>query len=372
MKELTEDKGLRIQHFFQMLRYSIEASEEFPSELSPEMWNDIYKIARQQSLLGVLFDGIHQQTESKPPRDLLLKWYAISEQIKEANQKTNKTAVEVSDFFRTQGFRTCILKGQGNTLHYPNPYIRTSGDIDIWLEGGHDKIMKFVNSKWHGMLERYHHVEIPAWNGIPVEIHFTPSFMHAPWMNKRMQRWFAEQEEEQFSHCVALPNTEGMVCVPTLEFNLVYQLSHIYRHLFSEGIGLRQIVDYYFLLKAKNDNEPQTMDHGELAATLQYLGLYKFAGAVMWVLKETLGLEEEYLIVPSNERLGRFLLDEILQGGNFGQYDTRLGSKEGEGIVHRYFRMSLRNMRYIMHYPLEALCEPLFRTWYFFWRVAHR
>lgn len=361
-----------IDIFFQLLRYSIGASEEFPSELSPEMWNDIYKIARQQSLLGVLFYGIQKQSQQNPPRNLLLKWYAISEQIKETNQKINKATVELSDYFCTQGVRSCILKGQGNTLNYPDPYTRTSGDIDIWLEGGHDKIMKFVNSQWHGMLERYHHVEIPAWNGIPVEIHFTPSFMHAPWMNKRMQQWFAKQAEEQFSHRVALPNTDGMVCVPTLEFNLIYQLSHIYRHLFSEGIGLRQIVDYYFLLKAKNDNGQRTTNHGELAATLQYLGLYKFAGAVMWVLKEALGLEEEYMIVPLNEKEGRFLLDEIMIGGNFGQYDTRLGSKEGEGVVHRYFRMSLRNMRYIKHYPAEALCEPLFRTWHFFWRLFHR
>ena len=359
--------------FYQMIRSVIGTSDERLDNPLPEVWKGLYEMTQQQSLLGILFHGIEKNPEMRPPRELLLKWYAISEQIRRANEKTNEAAVELTDYFRAIGFRSCILKGQGNTLNYPDPYIRMSGDIDIWLEGGHDKIMKFVNSQWPGMLERYHHVEIPAWRGIPVEIHFTPSFMNAPWMNKRMQGWFMENAEEQFSHAVTLPDGAGAVCIPTNSFNIIYQLSHIYRHLFSEGIGLRQLVDYYYLLrKAKDDHGQQSTDYRELAATLKWLGMYKIATAVMWVLKEKLGLEDEYLIVSPNEKEGRFLLDEIMMGGNFGQYDTRLGSKEGEGIVHRYFRMSLRNMRYVQHYPSEALCEPFFRTWHFFWRLRHK
>lgn len=66
-----------------------------------------------------------------------------------------------------------------------------------------------------------------------------------------------------------------------------------------------------------------------------------------------------------------FLLAEIMQGGNFGQYDTRLGSKENEGKLHRYLRMSLRNLRFVKHYPTEALSEPLFRTWFALWKKIH-
>ena len=337
----------------------------FPFDISGGMWEDLYEIAQQQSLLGILFYGIEKHPEMRPPRELLLRWYAISEQIKLANQKTNKAGVELREFFQEQGFRSCILKGQGNALMYPNPYIRTSGDIDIWLEGGHDRIMEFVNGRWSDMLERYHHVEIPAWKGVAVEIHFTPSYMHAPWMNRRMQHWFAEQAEKQFSNRTELPDGAGSICIPTEEFNLIYQLSHIYRHLFSEGIGLRQMMDYYFIIR----NEELGLRNYE--NELMNLGLRKFAGAVMWVLHEVFGLEEKFYIVPADERRGKLLLEEILIGGNFGQYDTRLGNKDGEGKLHRYFRMSLRNMRFIKHYPSEALCEPVFRTWHFFWRLLN-
>ncbi len=351
--------------FFQLLRFSIGASDVFPFDISGGMWEDMYEIAQQQSLLGILFYGIEKHPEMRPPRELLLRWYAISEQIKLANQKTNKAVVELREFFQEQGFRSCILKGQGNALMYPNPYIRTSGDIDIWLEGGHDRIMEFVNGRWSDMLERYHHVEIPAWKGVAVEIHFTPSYMHVPWMNRRMQHWFAEQAEKQFSNRTELPDGAGSICIPTEEFNLIYQLSHIYRHLFSEGIGLRQMMDYYFIIR----NEELGMRNYE--NELMNLGLRKFAGAVMWVLHEVFGLEEKFYIVPADERRGKLLLEEILIGGNFGQYDTRLGNKDGEGKLHRYFRMSLRNMRFIKHYPSEALCEPVFRTWHFFWRLLN-
>ena len=55
---------------------------------------------------------------------------------------------------------------------------------------------------------------------------------------------------------------------------------------------------------------------------LKHLGLWKFARSVMYVLHETLGLSEEKMIVPMDEKRGKLLLAEILDGGNFGQYFT--------------------------------------------------
>ena len=104
---------------------------------------------------------------------------------------------------------------------------------------------------------------------------------------------------------------------------------------------------------------------------LKHLVLWKFAGAVMWVLHEVFGLTEDKMIAPMNEKEGRFLLEEVIRGGNFGQYDTRLGSKKGEGKMHRYLRMNLRNLRFVKHYPTEALSEPLFRTWFAVWKKVH-
>ena len=105
-----------------------------------------------------------------------------------------------------------------------------------------------------------------------------------------------------------------------------------------------------------------------LQRELRHLGLYDFAGAVMYVLHEVLGMEESEMIVPMNIREGKFLLDEIMIGGNFGKYDERYGNRDSEGKVRRFLRMSLHSARFIKHYPSEALCEPFFRAGFAVWK----
>ena len=109
-----------------------------------------------------------------------------------------------------------------------------------------------------------------------------------------------------------------------------------------------------------------------LQRELKYLGLWKFAGAVMYVLHEALGLSEEKMIAPMDEKRGRLLLAEILNGGNFGRHFTKYGHFTQQGMAKKYFLKIWRNMHFVRYYPAEALSEPIFRTWHFFWRLKHR
>ena len=105
---------------------------------------------------------------------------------------------------------------------------------------------------------------------------------------------------------------------------------------------------------------------------LKYLGLWKFAGAVMFVLHEVLGLAEDKMIVPIDEKRGRLLLAEILDGGNFGRHFTKYARFTHQSMRKKYFLKIWRNMHFVRYYPAEALCEPLFRTWHFFWRMKNK
>ena len=292
--------------------------------------------------------------------------------------------MKVCKNFENKGFANCILKGQGNALLYPDPYMRTPGDIDIYLAGGRKRVMQYINKVCPNQVMRYHHVDFPVMK-TAIEVHFTPSYMFFPVHNRRMQKWFEEVMGEQCNHRVSLPDGYGEIHVPQVSFNVIYILSHLYRHIFTEGIGLRQLLDYYFVLvkwhtDLTNLTDPYkslpqmtqiNTDLDALRHELKYLGLWKFAGAVMFVMKEVFGLSEDRMIAPMDEREGRFLLDEIMRGGNFGQYDDRMGSKIGESKIHRYFRMNHRNLRFVKHYPTEALSEPLFRTWFAVWKKIH-
>ena len=444
--------------FFDFLRFCIGSAKEIPDSLKEADWKELYAIAQKQALLGVLFYGIQRlPKELAPEQKLLMQWMAMAEQIRKQNIKLFQDSVKVCQNFENEGFANCILKGQGNALLYPDPYMRTPGDIDIYLSGGRRKIMKYVNRVCPNQVMRYHHVDFPVMK-TAIEVHFTPSYMFCPIHNRRMQKWFEKVMDEQCNHRGSLPDGYGEIHVPQVSFNVIYILSHLYRHIFTEGIGLRQLLDYYYVVcdfckvyqissnhLSNFSNHPVPLskegstfspspsfsESGDVTALrcseplrykdggpskvspdcagwdrldgsgdttsacsldagsssfsacssvaldvvqreLKHLGLWKFAGAVMFVMKEVFGLSEDRMIAPMDEKEGRFLLDEIMRGGNFGQYDDRMGSKVGESKIHRYFRMNLRNLRFVKHYPAEAVCEPVFRTWFAGWKFINR
>ena len=353
--------------FFDFLRFCIGTTSEIPASVKDADWKVMYDLAKKQALIGVLFHGIKQlPKELAPDAGLLMRWMGMAQKIRQQNMRLFMDSAKVCKNFKDAGFRNCILKGQGNALLYPDPYMRTPGDIDIYLHGGRKRIMEYVDKVCPNQVMRYHHVDFPVMK-TAIEAHFTPSYMFFPIHNRRMQKWFKEVMDLQCSNVVTLPDGYGEITVPTMNFNVIYILSHLYRHVFTEGIGLRQLLDYYYVLI----NDELLVIRDTLHRELKYLGLWKFAGAVMYVLHETLGLPEEKMIAPVDVKEGKFLLAEIMQGGNFGQYDTRLGNKEDESKLHRYLRMSLRNLRFVKHYPTEALSEPLFRTWFALWKKIH-
>ena len=354
--------------FFDFLRFCIGSAKEIPGSLKEVDWKELYAIAMKQALLGVLFYGIQRlPKELAPEQKLLMQWMVMAEQIRKQNIRLFQDSVKVCQNFENEGFANCILKGQGNALLYPDPYMRTPGDIDIYLLGGRRKIMKYVDQVCPNQVMRYHHVDFPVMK-TAIEVHFTPSYMFCPIHNRRMQKWFEEVMGEQCNHRVSLPDGYGEIHVPTASFNVIYILSHLYRHIFTEGIGLRQLLNYYYVLIS----DDLLLIRDRVQKELKHLGLWKFAQAVMFVVKEVFGLSEDRMIAPMAEKEGKFLLDEIMRGGNFGQFDDRMGDKVDESKIHRYFRMNLRNLRFVRHYPTEAFCEPFFRTWFAGWKYINR
>ena len=358
--------------FFQLLRLTIGSSTDIPL-IQKEEWKSIYEIAQKQSLMGVIFDGIQKMSDAiKAAGDsmemdinLLMNWMGICRQIEKRNHQLDEAVGKVTAWFEKKGFRSCILKGQGNALMYPCQGHRTAGDIDIWVSGKPSEVIQFVHSILPKEKASYHHISFPDINGIPVEVHYRPCYLQNPLHNHRLQKYFRKTTEEQFLHKVRIEEVE--FAIPTARFNIIYQLVHIYNHLFQEGIGLRQMVDYYFVLV---NNDELLVIRDTLQRELKHLGLWKFVGAVMYVLHEVLGLSEEKMIAPMDEKRGKMLLAEILNGGNFGQFDERYGF--GHSSFGHNIQRLCRDLRLVRFYPAEALSEPIFRTWHFFWRIKNK
>lgn len=249
---------------------------------------------------------------------------------------------------------------------YPNPYSRTPGDIDIWVEGGDKRVISFVRSISPYEKACYHHIEFPSYKGVEVEVHYRPSFLLCFWHNRKLQKYYERVKGEQFSHLVML-GEQGEVAIPAEEFNLIFQLTHIFTHLMNEGIGLRQLVDYYFVLSMLSINCEMLTS---LQKELKELGLWNFAGAIMYIMQEVFGMHASRLIVPPNEKYGKFVLNEVLEAGNFGKHDER--NRFGRSKLGHNLQRVYRDMRLVTYFPAEALSEPIFRVWHFFWRLRHK
>ena len=296
-----------------------------------------------------------------------MNWMGIAQKIRRQNMKVNAVAGKLFAMLREDGLRCCILKGQGNALMYPNPYSRTPGDIDVWVNASRGDITEYANKYFMiGDDIRYHHIETSV-DGVPVELHFFPGIMNNPVYNARLQKWFKQNADLQ-SNVVSLPDGIGEIAIPTTAFNVIYLLMHLYHHFFDEGIGMRQIIDYYYIV----NNDELLVVRDTLQKELKHLGLWKFARAVMYVQHEALGLSEEKMIAPMDEKRGKLLLAEILNGGNFGQHFTKYGHFTQLGMAKKYFLKIWRNMHFVRYYPAEALSEPIFRTWHFFWRMKNK
>jgi hypothetical protein len=454
-----------ITAFFAFLKYCLGYKENMSKIVAGMDWQELYSFASKQALLGLCFEGIERLGKEYPEelkrnpigRELLMNWMGKAQQIRRQNMKVNVMAGKLFSMLREDGMRCCILKGQGNALMYPNPYSRTPGDIDVWIDASRERIMEYAQKRFElGDDIRLQHLETSL-DSVSVELHFFPCSMNNPIYHTRLQKWFRRNADLQCSHIVGLPDGAGDIAIPTTAFNVIYQLCHLYHHFFDEGIGMRQIIDYFlvvndfsknvfldnksskitpslFTLKEGSTAFPKPLSpqgtgdvtapsrcseplrskdggpskvspvcagwdrrgvSGDIASDasvisafttdssastalvvvqreLKYLGLWKFAGAVMYVLKEVLGLSEDKMIVPMDEKRGKLLLAEILDGGNFGRHFTKYAGFTHQSMGKKYFLKIWRNMHFVRYYPAEALCEPLFRTWHFFWRMKNK
>lgn len=478
---VEHDKGVMEAGLFRFLRFSLGLEGEVKGLLDGRQgcfdWDACYQFAKRQTLVGVLFDGIQRlPKELAPARPLLLRWLSDSESIRRRNMRIDRASAYVYNKVCAAGFRCCILKGQGNALLYPHPSSRIPGDVDVWVMANREELRHIALSLTEGdgssLQESLNHIGLTV-HGVSVELHSTPALLNSPLHNSRLQKWLKRNADLQCSNRIALPNNAGEVAVPTVSFNIIYQLCHLFHHCFYEGVGLRQIVDYYFVLmntdfsgntngvsgntdcfsgntdcdgvlsntdftdntdriggNAESDGSLMNTDctdftdrvsgntdedgvllntnctdltdefsgntdrgcfllntdctdftdsssggvvevdsGGSLVALqeeLKWLGLWEFAGAVMYVLREVMGLDEKRMICAPDERRGRLLLEEIMAGGNFGHYDTR--NHFGQGALWHNIQRFRRDWRMLRFYPSEALSEPLFRVCHFLWR----
>ena len=354
--------------FYELIQVAIGRRVSLSRVPSAKDWSRLYALAEKQAVAGVCFCGVQRLPEEQGaclPDSLKMQWLALAAQTQARNELMNRKCVEVQRMLAEEGIKSCILKGQGVAELYEISneefgirndslgMLRQSGDIDVWVKGGFDVVNDFVQKTRPTDDIAYHRFHYDMYADTEVELHHRPTLMRNLFDDRRLQQWCDSFDADTFVM------TEKGFAVPSLEFNRIFILTHIYRHFLFEGIGLRQLMDYYFVLKASHQPSPEREEEITL---IRRIGMQKFAEAVMWVLEHVFGLEREYMLCEPDEKEGRFILDEIMQTGNFGQSDSRY---RGYGKLRR---MSRHGLHLLIHYPSEVIWTPIWLVYHRIWK----
>ena len=361
-----------IRNFILLMRRGMglkakDGQQPMPDIDGEQEWQQMMGFAKKQAVRGMIARGIRMMPEEqRPPRKIYMEALMLIEKIVLINKKVDAACIKLATMMDGAGLPCCILKGQGIAIAYSDPTARIPGDIDVWVMAPPKQVIAFARKALLDAKACYHHVEYVKCDGIEVELHYRPAFLNNPIHNSRLQRWFLSEAAVQREHRVELPNDAGMVSVPTNAFNRIFQMAHIMNHVIHEGIGMRQMMDYYFLLRQGFTEKEQQRD----VQLLKQFGLYDISAAVMFVLEKLFAMPKRLFLVPPDEHRGTFLMNEILYGGNFGHYHQQ--SIQARTPWSKNMLRLKRDWRLLTIFPSECLWEPIFRWWHFFWRLRHK
>lgn len=380
--------------FFELIRVAIGNQVCLSHSPSADEWGKLYDMAKKQSLVGVCFAGVQKLVvqQQAPPEMLYLTWLGMAAKIQQRNEVVNRQCVEIGKQLSDTGFDYVVMKGQEVGRFYGElSNLRQSGDIDVWITNkDRQAVVDFADSIQPTKEINHHHLHFHVFDDTEVELHFIPIELHCPWYDRNLQR-FARSQVAGFQRC------EAGYMVPTLKFDLLHQLAHSFRHLFGDGIGMRQVMDFYMVLRAVME---KGVDWTAVEAAIRATGMKHFAEAMLWVCgyvfegrdsnlnplarpSGTLSLERtsrsagtdacisRNLEIVPNEKLGRFLLNEVMLAGNFGHTDERIDRGKNESSWHRFWRVNKQNLKLMRFSVWEVICTPPWRIVNYLWMKSH-
>lgn len=339
--------------FFEILQVSLGNRKHLSRLPSEDEWLEMLQEAKRQAVSGVFLSGVEELPKNQwPSKVFLLKCVGSARNVERQSKLNEQRSFELSTLFREKGFENCIIKGHGVSRLYPNPYRRPCGDIDLWVGGKRKDVMSWLSRRYKMNYPVWHNVSVRIFEDMPVEIHFHPSWSYNPMLNWRLQRFYKKEQ------ALLMQKGQSPINYPSPYFNAVMCLSHLYRHLIAEGVGMRHVVDYYYITSALTPAEKI-----EVVRQIKKLGLYHFLRGLMAVLHHCLGMPKEQLLCSPDAKEGKFLLKEFMASGNFGKH--REDDSPQKNSIRRYLLM-------LRHFPDEVMWIVPWKIWHTFWRISNR
>jgi len=361
--------------FFELLQVALSNRTNLSCVPTVKEWVSIYEESEKQAVTGLLICGVDKlPANQRPPQPVLLQWIGVWQMIEQRNKIMNARCCELLGMLNALGLKGTILKGQGIAQLYGKELrvLRQSGDIDVFVDCGLKKALEFAKSQGQKEVEwDYKHLHLNIWDDTEVEMHYRVEVLLNLWKNRKLQKWFKEHQDAIQRSRFKVQG--GEIVTPTVEFNVFYILLHIYRHFLYEGVGLRQIVDYYYVLRTVQDSWTSQATKSsarfkvqEYVDAVHKFGLVRFARGLMWVMKESLGMPSQWMLWEPDKKEGEYILKQVMTGGNFGHYDKRL--QHGGGKLGAVKAILTHNLHLLVHYPSDVIWAPVWIVWHKVWK----
>ena len=333
-------------------------------------WNFIYRLAQEQSVQGLLLQGIEELRakilELSVPRVLLLQWIGEVQVIEQRNKEMNAFIAELIEKLRKADIYALLVKGQGIAQCYEKPQWRSSGDVDLLLSDSNYDRAKKVLIPLATMVEteftHFKHQGITV-DGWVVELHGT---LHSR-LSKRVDNGIDEVQRDVFygGNVRSWDNGGTQVFLPSPDNDVIFVFTHILHHFFFEGIGLRQICDWCRLLWTYKDK----LNHGLLESQIRKMGLMSEWKAFAAFAVKWLGMPVEAMPLFEANDTHNANLDKkadkickfVLEVGNFGH--NKLVQGLNGSRVQGYFRRKFNSfwgrlsdmLRHFQLFPKDSI-----------------
>ena len=330
--------------YFEFIQVAMANRKSMTVSVSDAEWHRLFDFCKKQALVGVGFTAVEKlhTLGMECPANLRMQWMALALQIEKKNALLNEQCKKLTEQYEHDGLSTCILKGQGNGLNYPEGLRtrRMPGDIDVWATPISNEGLKIKDKgisiavqtgkeeveyvEYHGRKavieyvrmqhrlegnndmpkQNYNHIDAPTMDGTEVEVHFRAAHLCSPLRNWRLQKWMNDHADE----CMKNKTHLGFA-MPTSSVNVIYQMTHMYHHHIDGGLGFRHLMDYYYTLRVWHNDVMEckdlqsqgmwseglgtpVMSNAEVLSVIRSFGMTKFAAAVMYVLHKVFENEE--------------------------------------------------------------------------------
>ena len=240
------------------------------------------------------------------------------------NIAVNKAHVFLHSVMHSAGIPYTIIKGAASAAYYPDPFVRSMGDVDFLINrSDYEKADALLTEKGFVRSDRGHFYHIVyEYNGCRYEMHFEPAGIPDGEIGAVVQGYLADILERAHEQSTVF----GEIIVPSAFHHGLIMLLHMAHHMTTEGIGLRHLCDWAVFVKDFSDEEFCSVFEEKLCQ----IGLWDFTKLITRICILTLGCPEKSWAGERDIELEEGIVRDMFKGGNFGQ---KSGARTHESLL---------------------------------------